>query len=72
MYKMLHLWEQDIMWVTVLLMATAAVVFATLVYRLVADTDRSRVLLHRVNTVALAVILVAMIAIICNPANWVY
>lgn len=60
------------MWLTVLLMATAAVVFATLVYRLVADTDRSRVLLNRVNTVALAVILVAMIAIICNPANWVY
>ena len=56
----------------VLLMATSAVVFATLVYRLVADTDRSRVLLHHVNTIALAVILVAMIAIICNPANWVY
>lgn len=57
------------MWLTVLLLATAVVVFATLVYRLVADTDRSRVLLHQVNTVALAVILVA---IICNPANWVY
>ena len=60
------------MWLIVLLMATSAVVFATLVYRLVADTDRSRVLLHHVNTIALAVILVAMIAIICNPANWVY
>lgn len=60
------------MWLTVLLLATAAVVFATLVYRLVADTDRSRVLLNRVNTIALAVILVAMIAIICNQANWVY
>ena len=60
------------MWLTVLLLATAAVVFATLVYRLVADTDRSRVLLRHVNTIALAVILVAMIAIICNPANWVY
>lgn len=47
------------MWLTVLLLATAAVVFATLVYRLVADTDRSRVLLNRVNTIALAVILVA-------------
>ena len=55
-----------------LLLATAAVVLATLVYRLVADTDRSRVLLHRVNTLALAVILIAMIAIICNPANWSY
>lgn len=60
------------MWLTVLLLATAAVVFATLVYRLVADTDRSRVLLHRVNTLALAVILIAMIVIICNPANWSY
>lgn len=55
-----------------LLLATAAVVFTTLVYRLVADTDRSRALLHRVNTIALVVILVDMIAIICNPANWSY
>ncbi len=60
------------MWLTVLLLATAAVVFATLVYRIIADTDRSRVLLHRVNTLALAVILIAMIAIICNPSNWSY